>query len=45
MDQMREGVVVRPEKERTDPRVGRVVLKYVSDDFLLRGKAVDFAEV
>jgi RNA ligase (TIGR02306 family) len=44
-DQMREGVVVRPEKERTDPRVGRVVLKYVSDDFLLRGKAVDFAEV
>lgn len=30
----REGVVVRPTQERDDPKVGRVILKYVSDDFL-----------
>ncbi|HPW22295.1 MAG TPA: RNA ligase (ATP) [Vicinamibacterales bacterium] len=34
-DHIREGVVVRPTKERTDPKVGRVVLKYISDDYLL----------
>ncbi len=39
-----EGVVVKPLIERTDPRVGRVVLKYVSDDFLLAKKS-DFAEI
>lgn len=35
---IREGVVVKPEKERTDPKVGRVILKYLNDDYLL-GKA------
>jgi hypothetical protein len=35
---MSEGVVVKPALERTDPRIGRVVLKYVSDNYLLRGK-------
>ncbi len=34
---IREGVVVRPVKERTDPRMGRVILKYVGDDYLLGG--------
>lgn len=32
---IREGVVVRPLRERTDPRIGRVILKYVSDEYLL----------
>lgn len=33
---MREGVVVVPSTERTDPQVGRVILKYISDSFLFR---------
>lgn len=41
---LREGVVVKPLIERTDPRVGRVIAKYVSDDFLL-GKHSDFREI
>jgi hypothetical protein len=32
---IREGVVVRPVKERTHPRVGRLVMKYVGDEYLL----------
>jgi RNA ligase (TIGR02306 family) len=31
---IREGVVVTPATERTDPQVGRVILKYVSDAYL-----------
>lgn len=34
-DHIREGVVVRPVVERLNPKVGRVILKLVSDDFLL----------
>ncbi len=30
----REGVVVRPWTERDDPAIGRVILKYVGDDYL-----------
>ena len=33
-DHIREGVVVRPLKERRDPKIGRLILKYVSDDYL-----------
>lgn len=33
-DHIREGVVVRPDVPRTDPKIGRVILKYVSDDYL-----------
>lgn len=33
---LREGWVMRPLKERRDPHVGRVQLKYVSPDYLLR---------
>jgi hypothetical protein len=29
-----EGVVVRPLRERHDPKTGRVILKYVSDEYL-----------
>lgn len=35
---IREGVVVRPVAERFDPQVGRAILKYVSDDYLLNDK-------
>jgi hypothetical protein len=41
---IREGVVVRPLRERTDPRFGRLVLKYLSDDWLLDGERSDFTE-
>ena len=33
-DHIREGVVVRPVRERLDPKVGRVILKYVGDGYL-----------
>jgi RNA ligase (TIGR02306 family) len=33
---IREGTVVKPLVERTHPRLGRVILKSVSDDYLLR---------
>lgn len=40
---LREGVVVKPIHERVDRRVGRVVLKFVSDNYLLRkGDATEF---
>jgi RNA ligase (TIGR02306 family) len=32
---IREGVVVRPVEERNDPRLGRLILKYVGDKYLL----------
>ena len=41
---LREGVVVKPLIERHDPKIGRAVLKFVSDDYLL-AKHSDFAEV
>ena len=34
-DHMREGVVVKPVVERRDLKVGRVILKYVSDTYLM----------
>ncbi|MDB5296465.1 MAG: ligase [Phycisphaerales bacterium] len=34
-DHIREGVVVRPMAERTDPKVGRVILKHIGDEYLL----------
>lgn len=43
-EHIREGVVVRPLIERHDPRVGRVIMKFVSDDYLL-AKRSDFTEV
>jgi RNA ligase (TIGR02306 family) len=41
---IREGVVVRPERERHDPRLGRVILKYVSDSYLF-GEKSDYTDV
>jgi RNA ligase (TIGR02306 family) len=38
--QGREGVVVRPTAERQDPRIGRVILKYISDAYLF-GRVAD----
>lgn len=41
---IREGVVVRPAKERHDPRLGRVILKYVSDSYLF-GEKSDYTDI
>lgn len=41
---IREGVVVRPARERTDPKIGRAVLKYVGDEYLF-GDVSDSDEV
>lgn len=38
-DHMREGVVVRPVIERKHPKIGRVILKYISDSYLLNKHA------
>jgi RNA ligase (TIGR02306 family) len=35
---IREGVVVKPVRERLDPAIGRVILKYLNDDYLLDEK-------
>lgn len=37
-DHVREGIVIRPVKERTHARLGRVILKLVGEGYLLRGK-------
>lgn len=41
---IREGIVVRPVRERNDPRVGRVILKYISDSYLF-GEKSDYTDV
>jgi RNA ligase (TIGR02306 family) len=33
---MREGIVFRPVADRFDPKIGRVILKYLNDDFLMK---------
>ncbi len=38
---IREGVVVKPVRERYDAKVGRVVFKYLNDDYLLNAKLAD----
>ena len=35
-DHMREGVVIRPTEERYVDRLGRLILKLVSEEYLLR---------
>jgi len=37
-EHIREGVVVRPVAERYDPKIGRLILKYLSDEYLLNDK-------
>ena len=39
---IREGVAVRPITERRDPTIGRVLLKSVSDAYLLRKNATEY---
>jgi RNA ligase (TIGR02306 family) len=39
---VREGVVIKPIMERRDPRVGRVILKYVSETFRLDKQNTSF---
>jgi RNA ligase (TIGR02306 family) len=40
---IREGLVVRSLRERMDPKLGRVILKYVSDSYLF-GQKSDFTD-
>ena len=37
---MREGIVIRPVKERYEHDLGRVILKHVNPKYLLRGGEV-----
>lgn len=39
---MREGLVIRPAKERVDSRIGRVQFKVISEAYLLRGNATEY---
>lgn len=39
---IREGIVVRPTTERTHPEIGRVQLKSVAEDYLLRKGGTEF---
>lgn len=39
---IREGIVMRPVRERTDPEIGRVQLKSVSEDYLTRKGGTEF---
>jgi RNA ligase (TIGR02306 family) len=44
-DHVREGLVVRPALERTDPKLGRVILKYLSDEYLFAKGITDTDDV
>lgn len=37
-----EGYVIRPMKERRDPKLGRVILKMISNQYLLRKEGTEF---
>lgn len=39
---IREGIVIKPGKERWDHRIGRVVLKHINDAYLLQKDGTDF---
>jgi len=40
---IREGIVIKPIKERYDGKIGRIVLKFISDDYLLsKGKKTEY---
>jgi len=44
-DHVREGVVVKPVIERFDPKTGRVILKYINDDYLFSKGVSDTTDV
>ena len=39
---IREGVVVKPVEERTHDNLGRVILKFINDDYLIRKNPTEF---
>lgn len=39
---IREGIVIEPRRQRTTPELGRVILKRVSEEYLLRKKGTDY---
>jgi ATP-dependent RNA circularization protein (DNA/RNA ligase family) len=41
MNHVREGIVIRTLEERTNPILGRMILKRVSEDYLMRNKPKD----
>lgn len=50
-DQIREGIVIYPVKERRDPKLGRCILKMLNPDYLIlkgkreaKGEVVDFKD-
>ncbi len=43
-DNIREGIVAKPPTERTDPAIGRVVLKYIGTEYSL-GRHSDYTDV
>jgi RNA ligase (TIGR02306 family) len=40
-DTIKEGVVIKPVKERTHPRLGRVILKIINPDYLVRKEGTE----
>lgn len=44
-DHIREGVVVKPIRERTDPKTGRVCLKYIGDPYLFAKGVTDSHDI
>ena len=41
-DNIREGIVIRPDLERTDANLGRIVLKAVAENYLLRKGGTEY---
>lgn len=39
---IREGVVIKPYQEKNSPTMGRVVVKFISDDYYLQNDGTDF---
>ncbi len=45
--QIKEGLVIRPSKEKTHPKIGRVIMKLIGDDYMKvkeSGKVSDYTE-
>ncbi len=39
---IREGIVIRPEREGFDEKLGRRILKYISDEYFLRKGGTEY---
>jgi RNA ligase (TIGR02306 family) len=44
-DHVREGIIIKPMIPRTDPALGRVVLKVISEDYLMRKNPKDAKDI